>query len=420
MSDGERRFSRRKFVQVAGVGAGTIAAGSLASARPAGAAGGIGLKVGVLAPTGSSYANMGRSLVDGLTLGFDAERALGVNATLVAPREVDRGFGGALSAAKDLLDGGADVVVAGVSALVAARLAPLFAARQATLVVANVGAHAVPPSAKSAFVVHNSLQYWQSAYVLGRVAALTAGKRAFLASSLCDSGYDTVYAFRRGFESGGGTIVGEAVTHVDPANSGMADLPGAVKSSGAGILCGLYSGAHAVEFAQAGLASGAKVLAGSLAVEDYLLPTVGAAAGGAISCASWTTTSATKANQVFTKAFRSRFGRVADPFAALGYDSAALVAQGARRATQSGLGLRRLAEALAGATVTGPRGTLTIDAATNVVAAPLTLRQVRRMALGSMVNVDIAKAPALTSFPAALGDLASGAHSGYINEYLCA
>src|SRR5207237_1045253 len=114
---------------------------------------------------------------------------------------------------------------------------------------------------------------------------------------------------------------------------GIAGLLGAVRSSGANVVYGLYSGTHAAEFVRAYAASGlgAKLAVGSLAVEDFQLGSVGSAALGATSCASWTATRSTKANTSFTKAFKSRYGRAADPFAALGYDTASLVVEGARR-----------------------------------------------------------------------------------------
>ena len=194
-----------------------------------------------------------------------------------------------------------------------------------------------------------------------------------------------------------------------------------MRSSEANVLYGVYSGAEAVEFVQASAASGvgAKLVVGSLGVEDYQLPALGSSAAGATSCASWTATRTARANQIFAKAFKSRFGRVPDPFAALGYDTAALVAEGARRATKDGLGLRRLVEALAGATIDGPRGTLAVDATTNTVTGPLWVRQVKQTKSG-LSNVDVAQLPAVAGLPAPLSPLAAGTVAGYLNEYLCA
>jgi branched-chain amino acid transport system substrate-binding protein len=421
-ADGEARtMGRGDFIKLAGA-AGLAVVGPLAAAERAHAATSIALKVGVITSTGASYAGMGQSLLDGLHLGFDHARsgAHPVAATLTTAT-VLRGYGGALTTARELLDGGADVVVANVSAPVAQRLTSLFAERHASLVVADVGAHVVQPAARNRFVLHNSLLYWHASFALGQWAAVNLGKRGFVAASLSDAGYDTVFAFRRGFQSAGGSIVGDGVTHVDPAHDGLSELFAAVQASRANVLYGLYSGAHAVEFVQAYARSGmsAKLAMGSLGVEDYLLGNVGSSGVGVTSSASWTATRTAKVNQSFTKAFEKRYGRSADPFAALGYDTASLVAQGASRAVTKGLGLRRLIEALSGVSIDGPRGMLTVDTATNTVTGPLFVRQVKHVS-GRLANYDIALAPRVGAFPHALAPLAADPASGYINEYLCA
>ena len=277
------------------------------------------------------------------------------------------------------------------------------------------------PASKSTNVVHNSLLYWHASYASGRWAAANLGRTAFIASCQRDSGYDTIYAFRRGFESMGGTIVGDAVTHIDPADDGLAALFGAVRSSGASVLYGLYSGSSASTFVQSYASSGggATLVAGSLAVEDYMLPAIGAPASGVANCATWTAGRATRASQNFARAFSARFGRSPDPFAVLGYDTAALVAEGVRRAVKNGIGQRRLCETLAGASIASPRGQLVVDPATNTVTGPVWMRRVQRTASG-LANVDVAQLPVVTSFPRELSPLSAGPVAGYLNEYLCA
>jgi branched-chain amino acid transport system substrate-binding protein len=414
-------MDRGRFVKLAGAGAGAAFAGSLVTAGTASAAESISLDVAVIVPSGSRYANMDDNLLAGLKHGFDRAhiRRGAVEATIVH-RSIAGGYLNAVATAEALLEDGPDVVVACVSAPVAARLAPLFEARKKPLIVANVGAHLVLPSARSPYVLHNSLMYWQACFLSGQYAGRGGGlnRKAFVATAQADAGYDTVYAFRRGFEAAGGTIVGEGVTHADPASSGIAALFDQVRESGADLVFGLYSGAHAVEFMQASAGSGAQILVGSLAVEDYLLPRIGGAAVGTVSSSSWTLTRKTKANQAFTSSFASRFGRAADPFAALGYDTAALIVEGVHRASR-GLGVRRLVEALGGASIDSPRGRLTVDAATNTVTARLAVRSVGRSARGP-VNVDLGMAQPIPTFPDALAALATDPRSGYINEYLCA
>jgi branched-chain amino acid transport system substrate-binding protein len=419
-----RTYDRRKFVAIAGAGAAGAVAAPLVLTRNGRAADTIKLDIGVITPTGSSYTNMGQSLLDGLTLGLDHARDVPGSKQLsvrLETRTVDRGYGGALPTAQGLLDDGADLVVAGVSALVAGQLGGLFAERNTPLVVAGVGAHLVPPGARQSQVLHNTLLYWQAGFAAGRWVATHLGKRAFIASALSDSGYDALFAFRRGFESEGGTVVGDAVTHVHPGATGLPELVTAVRSSGADVVYGVYSGIQAAEFVQAYAASGisAPLVAGSLAVEDYLLKGIGAASLGALSCSSWTQSRKTKANHAFRAAFTDRFHRPADPFAALGYDTAALIARGARLAAKQGRGTSGLIDALHGVTLTGPRGTLTVDGATNTVMGPLWMRKVEHSPRG-FVNVEVANAPAVGSFPLALSVLGEQTVAGYVNEYTCA
>ena len=421
MSAEDRQMDRLKFVKIAGAGAGAAVAGSLATAGAARAAESISLDVAVIVPSGSRYPSMDDNLLAGLKHGFDrAHIGRGAVDANIVHESIVGGYRGALATAEALLDAAPDVVVAAVSAPVAARLAPLFEERKKPLIVANVGAHVVLPSARSPYVLHNSLLYWQACFLSGQYAGRSGGlnRKAFVATAQADAGYDTVYAIRRGFESAGGTIVGEGVSHVDPRNSGLPALFDQVRELGADVVFGLYSGAHAVEFMQASAGSRAQVLVGSLAVEDYLLPKIGNGAVGTVSSSSWTLSRKTKANQAFTSSFASRFGRAADPFAALGYDTAALIVEGVHRSAR-GLGIRRMVEALGGATIDGPRGRLTVDAATNTVVARLAVRSVDRSAKGP-VNVDLGMAQPIPTFPDALAALATDPRSGYVNEYLCA
>jgi branched-chain amino acid transport system substrate-binding protein len=414
-------MDRGRFVKLAGAGAGVAVAGSLANAGTARAASTIPLDVAVIVPSESHYARLGESLLDGLAHGFAQARTIGgaIDANIVH-KSIAGGYQGAVPVVEALLDDGPDVVVAAVSAPVAKRLAPLFAERRKPLIVANVGAHVVLPSERSPWVLHNSLLYWQASFVAGQYAGRGGGtnRKAFVSMAQADAGYDLAYAFKRGFESEGGTVVGHAVTHADARDNGLAAMVAAVRESGAQLVYGIYSGGHAVEFVQATSGIGPDVLVGGFAVEDYLLPKIGGAGVGAISASSWTLSRKTKANEAFTSSFAAKFGRGADPFAALGYDTATLIVEGVHRATR-GIGIRRLVEALGGASVESPRGRLTVDAATNTVTARLAVRGVDRSARGP-VNVDLGFAQAIPAFPDALASLATEPRSGWVNEYLCA
>lgn len=415
----EPTIDRRGFVKLAAGGAALLVAGPLVSAGTARAARRTPLKIGVMVPTQGSYALMGDSLVRGLRL---ALRTSPVNASLTV-RPIERGYGGAHGTAAALLDDDVDLLVAGISAPVARLVTPLAQEHGIPLLVANVGAHVVPPDARDAYVLHNSLLFWQASFAAGSWSANTLGRRAVLATSRADAGYDALYAFRRSFEAAGGSVAASIVTGAGPGETTVAELLEAIAETAPDVVYASYSGAEAVELVRAYAASGlrrrAPLVCTGFATEDHQLGRVGTAAVGVRSLASWTASRATPANQAFTRSFRESAGRAPDAFAALGYDTGLLVVSGVERAARRGLGARRLVEALAGARVESPRGRLVVDGRTNTVSGPLALRTVRRRPT-RLANVELRTVPAVPPFPQSLAPLAAATASAYVNEYLCA
>ena len=341
---------------------------------------------------------MGESLLAGLELGLDRDDA---PASTLLVRQVERGYGGALAGARELLDSGADVIVAGISAPVAHQLAPLFHERGKPLIVANVGAHVVRPSERHPNVLHNSLLDWQASFSMGRWAAARSGSRALILTSQSDAGYDSVYAFRRGFGGETRTIVTHAGER-EPLAAQLRALPRPHPT----VVYVLASGRQAASILRAYRASGlrGRVIASAFAVDDHLLASLGTGARGVRSCASWT---AALGDAKFTAAYRRKSGRRPDAFAVLGYDTALLLAAGSRRRG-------RLIEALGRSPVEGLRGTMRVDRRTNTIVGPLFLREVR-----GARNVLVGRAPVVGAFPRALAPIARETTSGYINEYLC-
>jgi branched-chain amino acid transport system substrate-binding protein len=256
---------------------------------------------------------------------------------------------------------------------------------------------------------------------MGRWAAGNLGRKGFVAASLADSGYDAVYAFRRGFETAGGVIAGTGITHVDPRSPGLSKLFDAIRAASPAFVYALHTGPAGADFVKAYASSGipAPLVGGSLLVDDYLIDTMRAAAKGVKSAASWTRSDPSAANRTFSDSYRRRTGRDPDPFAILGYDAANLVVVGFQNTKRLGLGTRRLVDALSGVSIDSPRGTLTVDGSTNTVTGPLSIREVQGQ-LGQYRNAVVAKAPRVAAFPSELSGLSNGPTSAYFNEVLCA
>jgi ABC-type branched-subunit amino acid transport system substrate-binding protein len=395
-------MDRRRFLKLAGLGAGVAVGGPtavgverwLTGSRNA-------LKLGVMLPSGSRYPAMTDHLMAGMRLGFERARAAGSGLQpSFATAEVVRGYGGARTALEVLLDREkADVVVAGISAPVARRLGAMLAERHVPMVVANVGAHVVAPHDRNPYVLHNSLNYWQASFAMGTWAAGNLGRRALVVTSAADAGYDTIYAFTRGMEVAGGKVVDVVVMPGDDEGT-VRTLTRAARSTRPDFVYALFSGEDAASFLRAYRQAGLRLpLAGTgFMVDRATLGSNVRSALGVTTCMPGT-------------------GREADPFATLGFDTASLLVAGMERANRRGLGASGLVRALSGVTVPTARGELTVDARTNTVVGPLFIQRVVPNGLGAAPeNVD---APAAVgAFPPAMAGL-ERSRSTYLNEYLC-
>jgi branched-chain amino acid transport system substrate-binding protein len=410
-------LTRRTFV--ASGGAATVLAtapGVVGSA--VGAASATPLRVGVLTTDQSSFTQSGRSLLDGLAVGFAASPY--VVATLDS-RPVAYGLVGAVEGATELVASGAQVVVAGISAPASRLLADACAEAGVGLVLANVGAHVVSGPQRPG-VLHSTMQHWQSALVAGQWAASELGRRLFTIVSVPDAGYDTVFAVRRGFVAAGGEFLGAALTH-ESGDGGVAAAVKAARTSRADVVAVSASGRRAAEIVRACRAGGLKaaLVVDSLALEGFAIGELGRTAIGVHSVASWTRSTDTAAGRAFVQTYRAQTGRSPDAFAALGHDTALLVAEGVRRVFASGRPWSELAESLAGAKVPGARGTQIVHRTLRTVSTPLAVRQVRAKS-GVPKHVVVAGRPRVVGTPASMSGLESGLEAGrvaaYLNEYL--
>lgn len=395
---------RRSLVGAAGAATAALTV-PLLGALPASAA--RPLRVGVLVPERLSYARAGASLVAGLTHGFATARH--PTAASFDTRGVPQGFSGATTAAGELLAGRIDVLVAGVSAIAAERIAPLCRDAGVSLVVAGVGAHVVPTRTDG--VLHVGLQHWQAAHAMGAWARTNLGGSLFEIVAAPDAGYDGVYATGRSFQSAGGALLGRALTHDRAVGTGVDEAVAAARDSGARVVAVHASGRRAAEILaairRAGL--GAAVVADGLTVDDATLPTVGSAARGVYSASTWVGRSTAIPVRDFVRSFRAVNGnRRPDAFAVVGHDAAGAIAVARRRTARKA----DWAAAMTGRRFEGARGTFVVGAE-GVAASRISIRRV-----GQGRNIELARTPRIIGVPPTLASLRTTEVAAYVNEFL--
>jgi branched-chain amino acid transport system substrate-binding protein len=429
-------LSRRDFLKAFGWAAGALAARPVLSgwesyAKTKGGA----FKLGLLQPPSNVYPMLGKNVGTGIWLYLKQQghRAAGLRVRLMK-EEIGFGPNLARSKVRTLIEqDGVALVVGVLSTEVAARLRPIFEEARVPLLVSNAGADLVRDADRSPYLFYHSLGYWQASQAMGNWAAANLGKKAFVATSLYDGGYDSFLAFRLGFEAAGGEVLRTVGTHASSEGNGLEALYEEIRGTRPDFVCGFYSGQQAAEFVrgykEAGLAGNVPLVGTAFAVDEGILETQGEAARGILSAFSWSRSldNADRAgggkaeseggacdNQAFVEAFRELTGRPADAFAVLGYDTARLVLE-AVNATEGDLG--QLAQALRGIEFRGPRGLVRMDPRTQQARTPLYLREVRGRA-GQLRNAVIGELAPLNELDGQIGSLQSNPKTGWLNAYM--
>lgn len=400
-------LSRRDLFKAAGALAAALAAGPL-TIRIGGAAPGAPLTVGLLLPRSSLYPQLGASLLAGLGLAADRGRPL-----RLLVEECGALPSAAAAAATRLVEQrGAQLLVGPISGAGLSLLRPLLEARQVPLIATTAGANLPREAAPSPYIFRHTLGLWQTSLAAGAWAAASLGRRAFVAASAHDSGFDAIDAFQLGFEQGGGAIAGLGISHRPGAPDSLPELMAAIAAARPALVYAAYAGAQADEFLRAYAGAG---LAGRIPLVGAGLLADGAAPDAALpeltSALSWTPALDGPAARALRAELPQTTGRPADAFAALGYDTGLLIA------ATSGAG-RALRDSLAAARVTGARGALSLDQRSGYVSSPLYLSSTswagaaRRDALAA----ELPPTPALLERAA---PLLSAPKTGWLNAYLC-
>jgi branched-chain amino acid transport system substrate-binding protein len=281
------------------------------------------LKIGILLPISRIYPLLGENLLAGLSLYFDLHQKKNRNYQVqLIPEKIGMAHGSTYQKACRLVrDAQVHLVVGVISSETAAQLRNLFYENRIPLIVSNAGANAVSTSDHNPYVFYNSLSYWHANWAAGAWAAQELGKKAVVATSFYDSGYDALNAFRLGFEAAGGEIARVAVTHGPGQDKELSSLPDLIRQARPDFMYALYGGKMAEDFCQAfsesGLNRSIPLACSGFMVEDSILPQLGTEVLDVKSVFSWARGLDNAANKRFVGSYEKRTGRLADPFALL-------------------------------------------------------------------------------------------------------
>ncbi|MCW5773830.1 MAG: ABC transporter substrate-binding protein [Rhodospirillaceae bacterium] len=344
--------------------AGTIAAGMVAAASPAGAD---ELRIGYLNTTTGSGALLGRHLENGWKLGLadqgwtkNGDRLGGVPTRIFYADDQSRPETG-LKEVEKFLKSDKVHIVAGIiwSNVIMSVQKPVFDAK-AMLLSTNAGPSPLAGRLCNRLFVSSSFYNEGNSEALGEIAAKDGVKSVLLMAPNYQGGKDMLAGFVSTFR--GGTILDTILFKLGESDF-QADL-GKLRASKAEALAIFAPGAMGVAFIKQWVASGlgkSVKLYTINTIDNMSLPALGDAALGAVEAQHWTPDLDVPANKRFVKEYVARYNSLPSHLAAAAYDAPGLIARGVK-AVGGKLGdMAAVARAIRKSKFDSPRGTLSYN-----------------------------------------------------------
>jgi len=410
-----KRIKRRDFLKYMGAAAGTLALPSAVAAAFAPgrelfqAERGLAARVGVMVPESGMYPLMAGNFISGLNFHFRGSRVKIIRENIGSSLPVS-------SLRKLAEEEGAEIIVGLMNSGAASSLIRLMPEEKNIFIASNVGEVMPRAGEQAPNLFHSTLNYWQAGWAMGRWAAANLGKRACIASSLHDSGYDALYAFRLGFESAGGRISDTFVTHSREQVSGAVSELVRIRPD---FVYTAYSGPDAVEFMRAynNSAIGGNIpLAGSA----FLLDTAGVSGFGMAHdqikiCSPFGPVAERTA---FDRAYKKTTGSAPDVFSLLGYETARCISAALEGSGGSATRKDLLMKSMKTVSFEGIRGRTEMDPVTHTTSGPLYFGAGRFD--GPSAAGILGRERSISGHDSRVKPLYTAVRSGWNNSYLCA
>jgi branched-chain amino acid transport system substrate-binding protein len=341
------------------------------------------IKVGLVIPQSGVYAPLGEDMKAGWDLWLE-QHGNKLGGRSVETVVVDEGEGpdtGVPAVQKVLQQDRVDTVVGIVNSATALGAVDIVDGAKKVLVVANAGADSLTGSSK--YIWRSSFTNGQVAYSVGKYLAGTPeGKKGVYAMAAdYAAGEEAIAGFKKGFEEGGGKLVGEAKTPFGTTQDFQPFLAKARRSN-PGAVYVFYAGAEAVSYVKQydefGLSESVPLYGSGFLTEGGVLTAQGAAADGVHTALHYATALDNAANKSFAEAYEAKTGKPPTVYAVQAWDSAAVLDAAVKEA--GALEGDALAEALGtlGEIADSPRGPWTFEQQSP--AQEMYLREVREEA----------------------------------------
>ena len=328
------------------------------------------LKIGVLQPLTGPLAPIAPEQLKGMNLAikeFGGEVA-GRKIEMIVEDDGGAPAVGLTKARKLVTSNNVDIMAGIVASPVALQVAPYFTSIKMPLVISNAGADSITGASCSPYVFRASFSSAQISTPIGRYLAKTGVKSIYLLASDFVAPREFVAAVKRGYESSGGKVVGEAYAPFGKTQD-YGPYISQARSAGAEAVVPVFYAAEAILFMKQWASYGIKnlpIVSPMGLVPPMLRRAQGEAALDVISSVNYLAELDTPENKRFVEAFkRDNKGEEPEEFAVMGYDAMRFVLEAVKARGGDTANREALAAAIAKVSYTGPRGPMSMNPANN-------------------------------------------------------
>ncbi len=328
------------------------------------------LKIGVLMPLTGPLAPIAPEQIKGMNLAvkeFGGEVA-GRKIELIIEDDGGAPAMGLTKARKLVTSNNVDIMAGIVASPVALQVAPYFTSVKMPLVLSNAGADSITGKSCSPFVFRTSFSSAQISTPVGQYLAKSGVKSIYLIASDFVAPREFVAAVKRGYESSGGKVVGEAYAPFGKTQD-YGPYISQARSAGAEVVVPVFYAAEAILFMKQWASYGIKNLplySPMGLVPPMLRRAQGDSALDVISSVNYLAELDTPENKRFVEAFgKDNNGEQPEEFAVMGYDSMRFVLEAVKARGGDTANREALAAAISKVSYAGPRGPMSMNPKNN-------------------------------------------------------
>ncbi|MBT8262230.1 MAG: ABC transporter substrate-binding protein [Bacteroidia bacterium] len=200
------------------------------------------LKIGVLLPRSEMFPTLAMDFLNGLKLVINSGMPQEIDPVLLV-----EGIGNAVdesllkTAEKLILQEDVAVTLAFCGNNQLIEFVSIFNNYKKPLIHIDLGGSVLKDDEQSPYVLHHTLNIWQSAYASGRYAAQNFGKKGVVISSIYDGGYHMAATFNEGFESEGGKVDHFYVAPMDYKSESFETMVEGIKDASPEVIFAIFS-----------------------------------------------------------------------------------------------------------------------------------------------------------------------------------